>query len=171
MLSRLYVPRGRIECQACLSIKSEFNLRLMSSAFFCRLSTTTMTTAESPLRIAIIEADTPIESICKKYGSYGGVFTSLFHKAADRSGVPRRRLEFSGWDVVNIEREGEEEECGGIYNWKRKGGYPDLDSLDAILITGSSMWVCFSIISGFRKLIGVSQSTTRSITIPGLFDW
>ena len=99
-----------------------------------------MRSGESPIRIALIEADTPITPIRAKYGSYGGVFTSLLDKATDASGLPRDTYELTGWDVVNIEREGEEEECGGIYSWKRKIGYPALDSIDAILLTGSSMW-------------------------------
>ena len=94
------------------------------------------------MRIALIETDTPISSICAKYASYGGVFLSLLHKAADASGILRNRIELTGWDVVDIAKEGQEEiREGSLYKWKRKKGYPDLDSVDAILMTGSSMWV------------------------------
>lgn len=90
------------------------------------------------LRIAILEADTPAPKARARYGSYGGVFTSLLYKAADASGIDRSRLQTSGWDVVNTDPEGEEEACGGLFDWNRTKGYPALDSIDGILITGSS---------------------------------
>ena len=103
--------------------------------------------ALSPVRIAILEADVPIGQTRARYGSYGGVFTSLLHKAADASNLPRERLEISGWDVVNSEgatTEGEEEEMGGEWRWRRKKGYPRMEDVDAVLITGSRMWTpCF----------------------------
>ena len=96
--------------------------------------------------LAILEADTPITQTKAKYGSYGGVFTSLLHQAADAERIPRSRLELSGWDVVTApdaegKGEQEEEDCGGMYRWKRRRGYPDLGQVDAVLITGSRMWV------------------------------
>ncbi|CAD6567474.1 MAG: hypothetical protein ASARMPRED_000858 [Alectoria sarmentosa] len=95
--------------------------------------------APSSIRIAILEADVPIGQTRARYGSYGGVFTSLLHKAADASNLPRERLEISGWDVVNSEgaTEGEEEEMGGEWRWRRKKGYPRMEDVDAVLITGS----------------------------------
>ena len=99
--------------------------------------------APSPLRIAILEADIPIGKARIKYGSYGSVFASLLHKAADASNIPRDKLEITGWDVVNLEgaEEGAEEEMGGDWDWKRRKGYPSLEQVDAVLITGSRMWV------------------------------
>ena len=96
-----------------------------------------------PLRIAILEADLPIGNTRDKYGCYGGVFTSLFHKAADASHFPRENLGITGWDVVNStgEKEGTEEDMGGEWNWKRRKGYPKMEDIDAVLITGSRMWV------------------------------
>lgn len=104
---------------------------------------TSVTMATSPIRLAILEADIPIGATRTKYGSYGGVFTSLLHKAADASSIPRERLEITGWDVVNPDREaeGKEEDMGGEWNWKRRKGYPKLEEVDAVLITGSRMWV------------------------------
>jgi len=34
--------------------------------------------ASLPLRIAILECDTPLPGTSSKYGGYGGVFTSLY---------------------------------------------------------------------------------------------
>ena len=97
--------------------------------------------APSPLRIAILEADTPIGKTLAKYGSYGGVFKSLLYKAADASDIPRERLELSAWDVVSMdvgkEGQGEEEFVGGEWNMKRKKGCPKIEDVDAVLITGS----------------------------------
>ena len=113
-------------------------------------------TDNSPIRIAILEADVPLAQTSADYGSYGGVFTSLLHKAADASKIPRDALELSGWDVVNADGkpEGEEEKRGGMYDWTRRRGYPELDDLDAVLITGSRAWVflgsCFSFERGFE---------------------
>lgn len=97
--------------------------------------------APSPLRIAILEADTPIGKTRAKYGSYGGVFTSLLYEAADYTKIPRDRLDISAWDVVDIKegKEWEEEVMGGEWNMKRRKGYPMMEDIDAVLITGSRM--------------------------------
>ena len=95
--------------------------------------------AASPIRIAILEADNIIGKARAKYGSYGGVFTSLLHNAADASDLPRERLQITGWDVVNDDgaEEGKEEDMGGEWDWKRRKGYPEMRDVDAVLITGS----------------------------------
>lgn len=76
-----------------------------------------------PLRIAILECDTPLDGTRTKYGGYGGVFTSLLRSGADElshSGLSSTAgLELTAWDVVTAQK------------------YPSLDSIDAILITGS----------------------------------
>lgn len=97
----------------------------------------------APIRLAILEADVPIGSTRAKYGSYGGVFTSLLQKALDASNLPRGTLEISGWDVVNPDNapDAQEEDMGGDWNWKRRKGYPKMEEVDAVLITGSRMWV------------------------------
>ena len=96
-----------------------------------------------PIRLAILEADTGLQQTMAKYGSYGGVFTSLLHKAADALKIPREGFEITGWDVVNMGngQEAGVEEMGGQYDWKRTKGYPKMEDIDAILITGSRMWI------------------------------
>ena len=98
--------------------------------------------APSTIRIAILEADVPIGTTRAKYGSYGGVFFSLLHKAADASNIPRQRLDITAWDVINSEgaKEGELEYMGGEFDMQRSKGYPKLEDVDAVLITGSRMW-------------------------------
>ena len=113
-----------------------------------------LTMKSSPIRIAVLEADVPINYTRIKYGSYGAVFTSLLHKAADASNLPREKLEITGWDVINEEaaKDGEWEEMGGEWNWKRRKGYPKMEDMDAVLITGSRMWVpCLHVGSYERK--------------------
>jgi hypothetical protein len=78
-----------------------------------------------PLRIAILECDTPVDGVRAKYGGYGGVFKALLSKAADALQQPdvissEKGLELSNFDVVN------------------KQEYPDLENIDAVLLTGSS---------------------------------
>ena len=79
----------------------------------------------APLRIAVLECDTPPAATNSKYGGYRGLFASLLKESARALGQPERLnpetdLEITGWDVVN----GEE--------------YPRLEDVDAILLTGSS---------------------------------
>ncbi|RDW69384.1 class I glutamine amidotransferase-like protein [Coleophoma cylindrospora] len=77
-----------------------------------------------PLRIAILECDTPLDGTRSRYGGYGGVFTALLQAGADALSYPglsaSSGLELSTWDVVN-----------------QADSYPDLSSIDAILISGS----------------------------------
>lgn len=76
-----------------------------------------------PLRIAILECDTPQPNTKAKYGGYGGVFTALLNAGADALSHPglgsSSGLSLSFFDVVIAQ------------------SYPSLDSIDAILITGS----------------------------------
>ncbi|KAH6724775.1 class I glutamine amidotransferase-like protein [Leptodontidium sp. MPI-SDFR-AT-0119] len=77
-----------------------------------------------PLRIAILECDTPLENTRAKYGGYGGVFTALLKAGADALNYPglssSSGLDLSTWDVVTAQ------------------SYPpSLDDIDAILLTGS----------------------------------
>ncbi|TGZ82353.1 glutamine amidotransferas-like protein class-I [Ascodesmis nigricans] len=74
-----------------------------------------------PLRIAVLEADFPLDGTAAKYGSYGGVFGSLLTKAASALGWDAsQHLQVSHYDV------------------SRNQLFPQsLDDLDAILITGS----------------------------------
>jgi GMP synthase-like glutamine amidotransferase len=76
---------------------------------------------QPPLRIAILECDTPLQNTNLKYGGYGGVFTSLLHKAATSLTPPLSTsdLDITKFDVVTAQE------------------YPSLSSIDAILISGS----------------------------------
>lgn len=85
-----------------------------------------------PIRIAILECDTPQPATHAKYGGFGGLFSALFNAAADTlsttkspTGCPphpthfsRSDLQFSIFDVVK-------QEC------------PDLKDIDAIVISGA----------------------------------
>lgn len=119
----------------------------------------------SPIRLAILEADDAVGRFRAKYGSYGGVFVSLLHKAADASAIPRERLDITCWDVVNGEgaEEGEREAMGGEWNVSRTKGFPRMQDVDAVLITGSrrflsleppSACLFFSFVLFFWRLLG-----------------
>jgi hypothetical protein len=75
-----------------------------------------------PLRIAILECDTPLDNTRAKYGSYGGVFAALLNAGVEALETPPLSpldLKISTFDVV------------------AKQEYPSLKDIDAILITGS----------------------------------
>lgn len=81
-----------------------------------------------PLRIAVLECDTPVPKANAKYHGYAGVFTSLLRKSARALNEPDKLdpesgLEISRFDIVN----GTE--------------YPKLEDVDAILLTGSSAFI------------------------------
>lgn len=85
----------------------------------------------TPLRIAVLECDTPTPNTNAKYGGYRGVFEALLKASARALEQPERLnpdtdLQITGWDVVN----GEE--------------YPNLEEIDALILTGSSAFVTFS---------------------------
>lgn len=78
-----------------------------------------------PIRIAVLECDTPLDNTKAKYGGYAGVFKALLLASAKDldqpdSVDPQSGLEISKWNVM-------------------EDRYPELDHIDAILITGSSM--------------------------------
>lgn len=78
---------------------------------------------KTPLRIAILEADTPPDDIVARYGRYGKVFRTLLETAADElgeTGFSKDSLELSAFDVVTEQK------------------YPELEDVDAVLISGSS---------------------------------
>ena len=77
-----------------------------------------------PLRIAVLECDTPLDQTRAKYGGYGGVFKVLLETGADALDQPelissQHGLELSFWNV------------------ERDRIFPSLEALDAILLTGS----------------------------------
>lgn len=76
---------------------------------------------KTPLRIAILQCDTPPPHVVELYGAYDRIFTTLLSKAAEGLGLdPKKDLELSAWDVVTAQE------------------YPDISSIDAVLISGSS---------------------------------
>lgn len=75
------------------------------------------------IRLAILEADTPQPQTNAEYGGYGGVFTALLRTAALASDPPAPLdsiVDLSVYHAVGDD-----------------AVYPDLDSIDAILISGS----------------------------------
>lgn len=83
------------------------------------------TKMHSPLRIAVLECDTPLDNINRRYNGYGGVFRVLLKASANALNQPETLdpetgLEISAWDIVNNDK------------------YPDLQNVDAVLLTGSS---------------------------------
>lgn len=76
---------------------------------------------KTPLRIAILECDTPPAAVVEKYGRYDRIFATLLETAAEGLGLsPKQDLELSAFDVVTAQE------------------YPDLEKIDAVLISGSS---------------------------------
>lgn len=79
--------------------------------------------APDPVRLAILAADTPNPAVEAKYGDYGGVFTHLFKRACAALDPPQTvesQLDLSVHDIVND-----------------LSAYPDPETLDGVLITGS----------------------------------
>jgi len=77
----------------------------------------------SPIRLAILEADTPQPETNAQYSGYGGVFTALLRSGALALDQPRpldSLVTITTHDVVND-----------------PSSYPDPSTIDAILITGS----------------------------------
>ncbi|KAL4784226.1 class I glutamine amidotransferase-like protein [Aspergillus varians] len=77
-----------------------------------------------PLRLAVLECDTPAPSSNAKYGGYVGVFTSLLHASIQELHKPNpvspdSILDISRFDVVTAQE------------------YPSLENVDAVLLTGS----------------------------------
>jgi hypothetical protein len=78
-----------------------------------------------PLRIAILECDTPLEGTKKRYGGYGPVFKQWLTRGAVALQYPGLNadegLEFSYHDIQ-----------------LNDAVYPKLENIDAIVMTGSS---------------------------------
>lgn len=78
-----------------------------------------------PLRIAILECDTPLRKTHSQYNGYREVFQALLDSSVKTLNHPdqlilENGLEVSGWDVY------------------RSQEYPRLEDIDAVLLTGSS---------------------------------
>lgn len=77
----------------------------------------------SSFRIAVLECDTPLPNTKALYGSYGGVFEALIRAGAKSLGRPEQGQLVFFKHQIEIDPE----------------NYPDLNDIDAILITGSRM--------------------------------
>lgn len=73
----------------------------------------------TPLRLAILEADTPVPRAHERYKGYFGVFKHLFERAVAPAPL-ESVVTLTGHDVVGD-----------------PASYPPLDEVDAVLITGS----------------------------------
>ena len=74
-------------------------------------------------RLAILDCDTPLDEAQAKYGTYSGMFEALLRQAGQEQHRPALSdaLVIAKWQV---DRDG--------------ARYPEMDEIDAILITGSS---------------------------------
>jgi len=81
-----------------------------------------------PLRIAILECDTPLDNTRAKYHGYGGVFKQMLERSADALQYPglssKHGMELHSFNIEH-----------------HPALYPNLDDFDAILLTGSRMLV------------------------------
>jgi hypothetical protein len=81
---------------------------------------------QPPLRIAVLETDTPLPAVNERYNNEGycGVFSALLKSSARALGNerldPETGLQITKWDVVTAQE------------------YPKLEDIDAVLLTGSS---------------------------------
>ena len=99
-----------------------------------------------PLRIAVLECDTPLPNTKKIFQGYGGVFERLLRsgaKALDKADLdPETSLEFSFWQVeLNPDK------------------YPDPENVDAILITGSSEYFLIAVCQGRASNLALEKRT------------
>lgn len=75
-----------------------------------------------PLRIAILGCDNNIPKALEKYKSYAAISSTLLEAGAEAAGLTKGDLEVSLWDVVD-----------------QVGKFPDLEDVDGVFLTGSSM--------------------------------
>ncbi|KAF7553243.1 hypothetical protein G7Z17_g3759 [Cylindrodendrum hubeiense] len=71
----------------------------------------------SAFRLAILECEAPPAAVLEKYGTYGDIVTNLLTSAFETVSLPA--LEVVKWNIVSAE------------------SFPDLDTVDGILLTGS----------------------------------
>ncbi|KAF2083702.1 class I glutamine amidotransferase-like protein [Saccharata proteae CBS 121410] len=76
-----------------------------------------------PFRIAVLECDTPMPQVVEQFGKYRDIFERLLKDGAEalgeEKGLSREDVQVSSYDVVDKEE------------------YPDLEDVDAVLLTGS----------------------------------
>jgi len=98
---------------------------------------------QPPLRIAVLECDTPLDRTRSVYGSYGGVFKALLASGAkalaEDTGTKPVELDITTYDVVAAET------------------YPKLEDIDAVLLTGSRQ-NAFDNAPWIEKLVSLTKS-------------
>ncbi|ODH14135.1 hypothetical protein ACO22_06677 [Paracoccidioides brasiliensis] len=107
----------------------------------------------APLRIAVLECDVPLPNTKAKYGGYGGVFESLLLSGAKLLDQPDKfdpatGLHISKWNVME------------------RNEYPDLEDIDAVLLTGSSKFgrgARFDVSSHFSKTKALEHNSYDDI--------
>lgn len=84
--------------------------------------------APTPIRIALLICDTPIDDVVKVYGEYHSIFTALLTRSLPE-GVGKDRFVLDPYDV------------------EHKMEYPpaDLEGYDAIMLTGSGALILWPI--------------------------
>ena len=74
----------------------------------------------TPIRIAILDCDPLTPNLCEQYGNYGSIVVQWLGAAARSLGLASDAYETTIWDVMG------------------KNELPDINDVDAIIITGSS---------------------------------
>jgi len=105
---------------------------------------TIMGSSTTPLRVAVLEADTPLPGVDARYKGYHGVFKDLFRRAVAPQDLDSVAA-FSRHDVVND-----------------LASYPALDDIDAILITGSK----HSAFEDDEWIVALVEFTKKAIAHP-----
>lgn len=77
----------------------------------------------APIRVAVLECDTPIPSVLSTYGRYGDIITRMMLAGGATMDPPilSTDVHFTKWDVVDAQE------------------YPNLEDIDHIIISGGSM--------------------------------
>jgi hypothetical protein len=94
-----------------------------------------------PLRIAILECDTPLPKTYARFKGYGGVFEFLLKQGAKALNNPALTPDNKGFDITKWQVEQNPE------------SYPKLEDIDAILITGSSTCALSPLLIPFLGLL------------------
>jgi hypothetical protein len=90
---------------------------------YSRFQHINMSSTGQPYRLAILECDDPLDETRRKLGGHTACFKQIFTETVVSFNQPLRsfvdNLELTSWDVVYAQK------------------YPELDSVDAILVSGS----------------------------------
>lgn len=119
-------PYAISHIEAILMIRTFLNNSFSKHQTFRTYTHRNITNMRQRLRLAILECDTPLPNTAERYGGgYGGVFKALLNSASKAEGHGDVD------DILDI----------SMYQIEKEGAtYPDLDKVDALLLTGSSMY-------------------------------